>query len=122
MRALAIALIMCSCAPVVARPTAPASLPLLRIDPTLEGAVLSRTAAETVAIKRIQYQAWCEQRVTDCTTTQAILRHRLDEATARVARHVWWSTYGPGLLGGSVAISFLAGVAITWAIVAGALR
>jgi hypothetical protein len=107
--------VLASCAPVVA----PASLPLLKIDPSLKGAVLSREAAEAVATKRLQYEAWCDQRVTDCETTNKILRRDRDEQRARADRHVWWSTYGPGLLGGGIAASFLAGVALTLAILAG---
>ncbi len=79
MRYLALAL-LCSCAHV--QTEIPASLPLLYIDPVLEGPGISREAAEIFAAKRIQDRAKCATlSVDEQTKTKIALAQR--DAAAR---------------------------------------
>lgn len=112
MRVVAL-LLLCSCAPVAT--TIPSSLPYVRLDPSLTGAVISREAAIAVASRRIDDKAKCDIRVSDCQTRLQSAEQALAEQTKRADSAVWWRVWGPGLVTGTssaaiVAIGVLLGI------------
>lgn len=113
MRAIA-ALLLCSCAPAVT--AIPSSLPFVRTDPSLSGHVMSRDAAIVIAKIRIDDKKKCDASAIDCAAEKLILRFRAEQADKQAQMTTWWRTYGPGLLGGGIVTSFLAGAATALAI------
>lgn len=98
MKAVAL-LLLVACAP------APASLPFVRVDRSLKGAVVSREAAEAIAarLKRRDYE-W-EQKLIKAEAQ----RDKSDER-ARVGQ--WWKDNGPWLVGVAGAVGAAVGAAV----------
>jgi hypothetical protein len=94
-RAIAL-LLLCSCAPVAV--SAPASIPFVRIDPELAGAVMSRQAAIAIASRRLDYEAKCAFTLNNCETMIEIAREEARDANAYADKTAWWATYGPVIL------------------------
>lgn len=77
MKLTALLVLLAACAP------APASLPSVRIDRSLSGAVVSREAAEVIAVLRERERGgWAKQNADEQRKTQTA------EANERAAR--WW--------------------------------
>ena len=89
-------ILLCSCAPVVT--AIPSSLPYVRVDPELQGAVISRDAAIVVATKRIEDKARCASSMADCTARATSAEQALAEQTKRADNNAWLATYWPGFL------------------------
>jgi len=89
---IALALLTC-CAPAVT--AIPSSLPHVRVDETLPGAVMSKDAAIVIVSKRIDEKTKCDARVTDCETRALTAEHGRDEAVKLAQQHAWWGTWGP---------------------------
>lgn len=106
MRILAL-ICLCSCAPVVT--AIPSSLPYVRVDDTLAGAVVSREAAIAILSRQELKAAQCRAREIDCEARVRTMQTQRDSETKRANENAWWSIYGPGLFGGGVAVSFIVG-------------
>lgn len=81
MKAIAL-ILLCSCA------AQPASLPYVRVDPSLQGAVVSRKAAETIVELRIRERAVFEQQVADAN-------QRTQVAEAKQKSNAWMADNWP---------------------------
>ena len=110
MKALA-ALLLCSCAPVLTE--IPASLPLVTIDTTLRGPVISREAAELIARRREMERArWATEAIDQAAKTKVAEMQR-DEETKRANAHTWWAVYGgPLAIGGTLVGAALGAVVV----------
>lgn len=86
-------LLLCSCAPVVT--AIPASLPLVTIDETLQGPLMSREAAEVIAQRRALERAKWAKEVVDLTALKTIAESNLELETNRANSATWWPVYGP---------------------------
>jgi len=104
-------LLLCSCSPVA--PAIPSSLPFVRVDPELTGAVISREAAIAVASRRIDDKARCDVRVTDCQARAQSAEQALAEQTKRAESSSWWRVWGPGLVAGIGSLGLVLGVVAT---------
>lgn len=107
--------LLCSCVPVAI--VTPSSLPFVRVDPALTGAVISREAAIAVASRRIDDKARCDVRVTDCQARATSAEQALAEQTKRSESSSWWRVWGPGLVAGTssaaiAAIAVLLGIVL----------
>jgi hypothetical protein len=97
-KALAL-MLLCSCA------AQPASLPYVRVDPSLQGAVVSRKAAETIAELRIRERTVFEQQVADAN-------QRTQVAEARERHNSWMADNWPwivavvGVVAGGAGVAF----------------
>lgn len=112
MRAAAL-VVLASCAAAPTRPPAPASAPVvlkLRIDPSLEGNVLSRKAAEQVLAQRIDMKARHEAELADLGAELRIAQMTALEQSKRANRYAWWGTWGPVVVGAGAAGAFGLGV------------
>jgi hypothetical protein len=105
-------LLLASCA----APLAPSSLPTVRIDRSLEGAVCSRKAAETIATLRIRERTQWSTELNACLEDKAVATSGQEHAEKRADAAEWWHRWGPGLVAGAAASAFVAGVAITSAV------
>lgn len=84
MRAIALSLLV-ACAPL------PASLPAVRIDRSLSGAVVSREAAETIAALRERERGgWAKQLVDEQQKTKS--------AETRERAAAWWRDNAPWVI------------------------
>lgn len=102
-------LLLTSCAPAVT--AIPSSLPFVRVDPALPGAVMSRDAAIVVVQKRIDDALKCAGRVTDCETRATQAEHEAQEQTKLARTNGWWRAWGPTLLLTGIVTAFAAGFA-----------
>lgn len=84
MKAIAL-ILLCSCA------AQPASLPYVRVDPSLRGAIVSREAAETIVELRIRERAALEQKVDDAN-------QRTEVAEAREKHNSWMADNWPWIV------------------------
>jgi len=100
------ALLLCSCAHV--QMAIPASLPMVRVDPTLSGAVISREAAVALLSKRETERAEAAKKTVDLMAKAKVLEANLETETKRANEHSWWSVYGAPL----VVCDFVVGVSI----------
>lgn len=112
MRALALAL-LCSCAP--AAVSAPSSLPHVRVDTALPGAVVSVDAARALLKKRDEERALCETRIIGCEARAQRAEKGEAAANERAEARAWWQTYGPAIVLGSVVGALGAGFVIGFA-------
>lgn len=103
------AILLSSCAPVAV--AIPSSLPFVRLDPSLSGAVISREAAIVVATKREQDRAACDSKIIDCATTALVLTHERDVAQKLAATNGWWRVWGPVLAAAAAFLGLGAGFA-----------
>jgi hypothetical protein len=102
-------ILLTSCAP--AAIAIPSSLPFVRVDPALPGAVMSRDAAIVVVQKRIDDALKCAGRVTDCETRATQAEHERDEQTKLARTNGWWRAWGPMMILTGVVTAFAAGFA-----------
>lgn len=112
-------LLMCSCAQSVS--AEPSSLPWVRIDPTLQGPVMSREAAEVVALKRLSDRHEAEKRAIACEADERMFAAETLHYKQIAERNKFWGTWGPTIAIISVPVAILGGVA-TAAIMIGAQR
>lgn len=84
MKAVALVLLV-SCAP------AASSLPWVRVDSALPGAVCSREAAVSLAQARARERGEWQKRLIDCDERAAL-------SDARAARAQWWERSAPWLI------------------------
>ena len=89
-------LLLVACAPAVT--AIPSSLPYVRIDPALSGAVISREAAIVIAARRAEDKARLAKANIDAEAKQLATEYERDEANKRAENHTWWADYGPILL------------------------
>ncbi len=108
MKWVALLLLTC-CAPVVT--VNPSSLPYVRVDEDLPGAVMSPDAAKTFIKKRIDDKKMCDARVTDCETRATQAEHERDEQTKIAKTNGWWRNWGPALLLTGIVSALAAGFA-----------
>jgi hypothetical protein len=102
-------LLLCSCAPAVT--AIPSSLPYVRVDATLPGAVMSRDAAIVVVSKRIDDKKTCDARVTDCETRTRQAEYERDQDRKIAKRHAFWGEWGPTVLLTAIVSALAAGFA-----------
>jgi hypothetical protein len=94
----------------------PSSLPYVRVDPALQGAVISREGAIVVATKRSQDRARCAMELADCDA-RATRAERGEAQQAKLAQsNASWRIWGPlGILAAAV-IAFGGGIAVGFAV------
>lgn len=90
--------LLCSCA-TAARVT-PSSLPYVRVDTSLPGAVMSREAAIVMTVKRAKALAECSVRIADCKAAREIAEAAARDMLEYAQAVSWWHTYGPGFVVG----------------------
>ncbi len=77
---------------------------------------MSREAAIAIASRRLDYEAKCATKLSDCETMIEIAREEARAANAYANKASFWATYGPVLLvvgilsaaGGGFAVGFAA--------------
>jgi hypothetical protein len=109
--------LLVACAPAVATKPQPSSAPrALRvwIDPSLEGARISREGAEIIAAKRLDERQQWQDKITDEQAARRIAEHNAADQTKRANRHAWWGVWGPTLVGTSSAVGVALGVVLAW--------
>jgi hypothetical protein len=95
----AIALVLlCSCAPTI---PAPSSL-WVEIDRSIDGSKCSRSAAETIAIKRQQERNEWIKRQIECEGRVSSANAETKTYKASADRGAWWQQYGLGLTIGAL--------------------
>jgi len=94
----------------------PASLPFVRIDPSLTGAVVSRDAAIAIAAKRADDRAKCAAEQIDCDARALMLKQALAEQSSVAQKNLWWGTYGGLLVLGGILTGLAAGFAAGFAV------
>lgn len=99
MKAAALLVLLTACAPL------PASLPWVRIDRSLSGAVVSREAAEAWAAQRKRDNAEHAKQLVD-------ERERADASEARERAASWWRDNAPWVVTGSGLVGILLGVVL----------
>ncbi len=99
MRLAAVFVLASACA------SAPASMPWVRVDRALDGAVCSRLAAETIAQRRAEERGQWQKKIFDCEERAAI-------SDARAARAQWWERNAPWLIGIAGALGIAVGGAV----------
>jgi hypothetical protein len=105
-------LLLCSCAQVVA----PASLPYVRIDRSLPGAVCSREAAEALAARREMDRGEAAKKLVECNGRAVLAGKLYEAANKRAEANAWWGTWGwvVALVTGTVAGA--GGIVIGWSL------
>ena len=114
MRVVAL-LLLCSCAPVAVATPIPSSLPYVRLDESLPGAVVSREAAVAILMRQERAKAACKAQAIECEARAEIARLALAEQTMRANKAAWWSTWGPVLLLSGILGSLAAGFGVGFA-------
>ena len=109
MRVIAL-LLIASCAPAVT--AIPSSLPYVRVDESLPGAVVSRDAAIAILSRQEHAKAQCNAKVIDCEARVKLMQNQRDSELRRADANAWWSVHGPGLFGAGVGVSVVIGVVV----------
>lgn len=100
----------CCCATVrPAIPLLPASLPFVRVDPELSGAVASEGAAKVFLHRMNAMQTESALKQEESAKKVRLLEIKLVSAENFVRKHAWWAQHGLTV----AAISALGGAAIT---------
>ena len=89
MRALAFVL-LCSCAAKQA-----SSLPVVTIDRSLSGAVISREGAEVIAVLRARERGRLGEYIIECEGQNGLLASEIEAQRKHAATGLWWSVNGP---------------------------
>jgi hypothetical protein len=105
-------LLLCSCAQVVA----PASLPYVRIDRSLPGAVCSREAAEALAARREMDRGEAAKKLAECNGRAVLAGKLYDAANKRAEANAWWGTWGGMLALVALVVGGSAGAVIGWSL------
>jgi hypothetical protein len=100
--------LLCSCAPVV---SAPSSLPFVRVDPTLAGAVMSPEAMRVALKRRADDRAKCNAEKADCEARAKTAERGQAQALKDLAVSLWWKTWAPIMVLVTAAASFVGGLA-----------
>lgn len=108
-------LLLCSCAPAALE--APSSLPFLRIDPELEGPVLSREAAEIVAERRANDRIAANHALLDEQIRSEYFKAEIKDLKETADKNKWWASWGPVVL--VIAIPIVGAAALVTGIVVG---
>ncbi len=96
MRIATLLFLLSACAP------AASSLPSVRIDRSLSGAVVSREAAETIAVLRERERGWWAKQLED-------ERERVKTAQARENAAAWWRDNAPWVVIGASVLGIAGG-------------
>lgn len=103
--------LLAACAPLPAQVPA-SSLPFVRVDPSLEGAVASEAAAKVFLHRMNEARAESATAAVTAQTEIRVLALKLQSAENFVRKHAWWASYGMTV----AAVSALVSAAITAAI------
>jgi hypothetical protein len=116
-KAAAMALGLCCCATV--QPAIPSSLPFVRVDPALSGAVASEAAAKVFLYRMNAARAEAATAAVASQTEIRVLGLRLKSAENFVQRHAWWAQHGWTVAIGSALIGAATTAAIFLAVIFG---